>query len=345
MLLQDTSTTSHRLISLIQRRMNNEADITIWFICEVWTKINRPHLNQKDQGTKKKRLHWSRYKNNRDKIWILYISQQKKERDWMINSILKCEGTEVKSSPGKHVAVYFKKVILDEHQKIWPPSRLIFFLVAFLRPVRRNSLNATGSVHRIHFQERAQHIFSREHMTAHSVAQVVRCEKSASFILPRTHLVFDVVARHPVCSFSVTTLVTQCLIIKGLNVISESNKKLGQQPQRAHSLECVWPNGSQPQTQSGTRVSRSFETSCSSSEMRPRMQRSTSRWYFHRDDVMSTADMAEKTEKVTTNVASEGASRIGCKQREARRRVELTVTFAHIAAYPLSTRTNKTHSH
>ena len=48
---------------------------------------------------------------------------------------------------------------------------VFFLLVASLRAVRRNSLNATVSVHRIHFLERAQHSFSREHMTAHSVAQ------------------------------------------------------------------------------------------------------------------------------------------------------------------------------
>ena len=32
---------------------------------------------------------------------------------------------------------------------------------------------------------------------------------------------------------------------------------------------------------------------------------------------MSTFDMAEKTDKVTTTVSSEGASNIGCNRREA----------------------------
>ena len=61
-----------------------------------------------------------------------------------------------------------------------------FFSVAFSRPVRRNSLNATGSVHRIHFLKCAKaHTFSRAH-TAHSVAQVK--VGSASFIvIPHAH--------------------------------------------------------------------------------------------------------------------------------------------------------------
>ena len=235
MLLWDTSTTSHRLISLMQRRMNNEADITIRFIYEVWTKIDRPHLYQKDQRIKKKRLHWSRCKNNRDKRWILYLSQQKKERYWMINSILKCDGTwngwaqigkstsqkNVKSQPqlpllsglqhlgGTHTRglrigkdgnntagrmiigqtrgdrwsnlwsqIYPRETggsLLQEsysrqNHKILPPSRY-FLKNCVFASCQTQLLNATGGVHRTHFLERAQHTFSREHMTVHSVAQ------------------------------------------------------------------------------------------------------------------------------------------------------------------------------
>ena len=54
--------------SLTMRGMNNEADITIWFIYEVWTKLDRRHLDQDDQGTKKRRPRWPSYRNNRDKI-------------------------------------------------------------------------------------------------------------------------------------------------------------------------------------------------------------------------------------------------------------------------------------
>ena len=60
------------------------------------------------------------------------------------------------------------------------------FLVAFSRPARRNSLNATGGVPRVDFLERATvHFLSKAH-TAHSVAQdkVV----SASFtVIPHAH--------------------------------------------------------------------------------------------------------------------------------------------------------------
>ena len=51
------------------------------------------------------------------------------------------------------------------------------------------------------------------------------------------------------------------------------------------------------------------------SRRRPRTWRSVSRWNHH-DDVFA-FDTAEKTDKVTTNTESDGASGIGCVRREA----------------------------
>ena len=81
---------------------------------------------------------------------------------------------------------YFKKTFTKRSATSDRHPEFCFWSVAFLRPVRRNSLNATGCVHKIHFLERATaHFFSWAH-TAHSVAQdkVV----SASFIvIPHAH--------------------------------------------------------------------------------------------------------------------------------------------------------------
>ena len=59
MLLYDTLTTSHRLISLTMHRMNNEADITICFIYESVNEDRQgpPFSKKKKQGTKKQRKH------------------------------------------------------------------------------------------------------------------------------------------------------------------------------------------------------------------------------------------------------------------------------------------------
>ena len=62
---------------------------------------------------------------------------------------------------------------------------------------------------------------------------------------------------------------------------------------------------------------RSLMVETRKSKMRPRTQRSSRRWNFHHDDGMSTIGKAEKTDDVTTSVASEGASGIGCNRREA----------------------------
>ena len=114
-----------------------------------------------------------------------------------------------------------------------PDRHPMFFwrLVAFSRPVRRNSLNATGSVNRIHFLERAQNTLSWAH-TAHSVAQdkVV----SASFIVHPTRAFLswlsDDVAQRQDRSVPVAPLVTQYFTIQGLNVTSGPHKKLVSNP-------------------------------------------------------------------------------------------------------------------
>ena len=56
------------------------------------------------------------------------------------------------------------------------------------KQVSTDAMNRRNLVRRIHFLERTQHTFSREHMIAHSVAQVITGENSCvSFTLPRTH--------------------------------------------------------------------------------------------------------------------------------------------------------------
>ena len=61
----DTWTTLHKMIPLTKRRKNREVEITIYFIYEGLTKMDRHHLYRRGQGTKKQRTHWSRCKGNR----------------------------------------------------------------------------------------------------------------------------------------------------------------------------------------------------------------------------------------------------------------------------------------
>ena len=78
---------------------------------------------------------------------------------------------------------------------------------------------------------RAQHtFFFREHMTAH-----VRCEKSAPFMLHRTHLVFDVVAQHPHSSPSASS--------SRVSTSFPNRTRSWCDSPSARSLEQVWPNG------------------------------------------------------------------------------------------------------
>ena len=65
---------------------------------------------------------------------------------------------------------------IDWRQRVWRETTLL---------TDRAVQIATANVHRIHILERAQHTFSREHMTAHSTAQVITgensCVSSAAF--------------------------------------------------------------------------------------------------------------------------------------------------------------------
>ena len=88
------------------------------------------------------------------------------------------------------------------------------------------------------------HVFS----WAHDCAIKLCPRKSHSRSHAQSYSVFDVFTQHQVCSFTNTTLVTQWLIIKGLNDISEPNKKLVQQPRRARSLESGRMADSAPNT-------------------------------------------------------------------------------------------------
>ena len=78
---------------------------------------------------------------------------------------------EVKIKPLETVGSWLQESYSRPAPQNLTAIQIDFILVAFSRPVRRNSLNATEGVHRIHFLWRAQHTLSREHMTAHSLAQ------------------------------------------------------------------------------------------------------------------------------------------------------------------------------
>ena len=67
-------------MSLMKRRKNKEVDTTVCFIYEVLTKIDKHHLYQQGQGTKKQRLHQSKCKGNRDKIWESHLSQKNERK-------------------------------------------------------------------------------------------------------------------------------------------------------------------------------------------------------------------------------------------------------------------------
>ena len=80
-----------------------------------------------------------------------------------------------------------------------------FFPAAFFASGQTQLTERDGEVHTEHTScGVAQRAFARVHMTAHSVAQKLSCGvgKARVMHIARSHLVFDVLAQHPVCSFS-----------------------------------------------------------------------------------------------------------------------------------------------
>ena len=87
-------------------------------------------------------------------------------------------------------------------------------------------------------------LFLREHMTAHSVAQVIKVKTFARHAhCPALSLLHNFFVERPVTSVPSCVVLTFGSILKTLCVYHLSCKRSVQQPKRARPLEWVWPNG------------------------------------------------------------------------------------------------------
>ena len=88
------------------RHMNNEADITIWFIYEVWVKIDR-HLYQEDRDTKKQRPRWAeQHKQLRQDMNVVHSPPKERTR---LNDELDPEMRGYLEWPSTNWEMYFAK--------------------------------------------------------------------------------------------------------------------------------------------------------------------------------------------------------------------------------------------